>query len=101
MYLQKVLASLALATLLSTGTAVAQQEVKFGHVGEPGSLFDRTAQEFAKRANAKLGNKAKVTVFGSSQLGSDTELMKKLKLGTVDLALPSTVMSSAVAKIGR
>ena len=33
-------------------------------------------------------------VYGSSQLGSDTEMMKKLKLGTVDLAMPSTVMSS-------
>ena len=33
-------------------------------------------------------------VFGSSQLGGDKELMQKLKLGTVDLALPSTVMSS-------
>jgi TRAP-type transport system periplasmic protein len=41
-----------------------------------------------------------VTVFGSSQLGHDTELLKKLKLGTVDLALPSTVMSSQVAMFG-
>jgi tripartite ATP-independent transporter DctP family solute receptor len=84
-----------------TGAACAQQlEIKFGHVGEPGSLFDRTAQEFAKRANAKLGDKAKVVVYGSSQLGGDSELLKKLKLGTVDLALPSTVMSSQVPMFG-
>jgi tripartite ATP-independent transporter DctP family solute receptor len=76
------------------GTAVAQTELKFGHVGEPGSLFAKSAEEFAKRANGKLGAKAKVVVFGSSQLGGDKELMQKLKLGTVDLALPSTVMSS-------
>jgi tripartite ATP-independent transporter DctP family solute receptor len=69
-------------------------ELKFGHVGEPGSLFAASAEEFAKRANAKLGNKAKVVVFGSSQLGGDKELLQKLKLGTVDFALPSTVMSS-------
>jgi TRAP-type transport system periplasmic protein len=99
MQLAKSLLSLAFATALSA-TAIAQTEVKFGHVGEPGSLFDLSSQEFAKRANAKLGNKAKVVVYGSSQLGSDTELMKKLKLGTVDLALPSTVMSSAVASFG-
>lgn len=76
------------------GPAAAQTEIKFGHVGEPGSLFAASADEFARRANAKLGNKAKVVVFGSSQLGGDKELLQKLKLGTVDIALPSTVMSS-------
>jgi tripartite ATP-independent transporter DctP family solute receptor len=74
--------------------ASAQTEIKFGHVGEPGSLFAASADEFAKRANAKLGAKAKVVVYGSSQLGGDKELLQKLKLGTVDMALPSTVMSS-------
>jgi tripartite ATP-independent transporter DctP family solute receptor len=69
-------------------------ELKFGHVGAPGSLFAVSAEEFARRANARLGDKAKVVVFGSSQLGGDKELLQKLKLGTVDFALPSTVMSS-------
>ncbi len=100
MTLTKTILTLAAAVLLSAGTAAAQTEIKFGHVGEPGSLFDRSAQEFAKRANAKLGSKAKVVVYGSSQLGGDTELLKKLKLGTVDLALPSTVMSSQVGSFG-
>jgi TRAP-type transport system periplasmic protein len=39
-------------------------------------------------------------VFGSSQLGGDKELLQKLKLGTVDIALPSTVMSSEVDLFG-
>ena len=39
-------------------------------------------------------------VYGSSQLGSDGELLKKLKLGTVDLALPSTVMTSVAPEFG-
>lgn len=91
-----VLAALA----LSATAAHAQTEIKFGHVGEPGSLLDKSSQEFAKRVNAKLGDKAKVVIYGSSQLGGDSELMKKLKLGTVDLALPSTVMSSQVPVFG-
>jgi TRAP-type transport system periplasmic protein len=78
----------------ASGSALAQTEIKLGHVGNPGSLFAQSAEEFAKRANAKLGDKAKVVVFGSSQLGGDSELVQKLKLGTVDLALPSTVMST-------
>lgn len=89
-----------LATTLAPSAARAEADVKLGHVGEPGSLFDRTAQEFARRANDNLGGKAKVTAYGSSQLGGDSDLLKKLKLGTVDLALPSTVMSSQVALFG-
>jgi tripartite ATP-independent transporter DctP family solute receptor len=84
----------ALLVVLLAGPALAQVEIKLGHVGEPGSLFAKSSEEFAKRANSKLGGKAKVVVFGSSQLGGDKELLQKLKLGTVELALPSTVMSS-------
>jgi tripartite ATP-independent transporter DctP family solute receptor len=80
--------------LFAAGTALAQVELKLGHVGEPGSLFAKSSEEYAKRVNEKLGGKAKVVVFGSSQLGGDKELMQKLKLGTVELAVPSTVMSS-------
>jgi tripartite ATP-independent transporter DctP family solute receptor len=90
----------ALACAAMAAPAAAQMELKFGHVGEPGSLFEASAQEFAKRANAKLGGKAKVVVYGSSQLGGDKELLQKLKLGTVDFALPSTVMSSEVDLFG-
>ena len=100
MHLSKLVLPLAAVLSIATGSAAAQTEIKFGHVGEPGSLFDRSAQEFARRANAKLGAKAKVVAYGSSELGGDPELMKKLKLGTVDLALPSTVMSSQVASFG-
>ncbi len=89
-----------LIALFSAGSALAQMELKFGHVGNPGSLFDKSANEFAKRANAKLGGKAKVVVFGSSQLGNDRQLLQKLKLGTVDFALPSTVMSSEADVFG-
>ena len=79
---------------------LAQTEIKLGHVGEPGSIFQKSSDEFAKRANAKLGNKAKVVVYGSSQLGGDKEMLQKVKLGTVDIAVPSTVMSSEADMFG-
>ncbi len=85
---------LAFAAYVPLPAAADALELKLGHVGGPGSLFELSSLEFAKRANAKLGDKAKVVVFGSSQLGGDKELMQKLKLGTVDFAVPSTVMSS-------
>ena len=90
-------ASLGLAGLIP---AHAQTEIKFGHVGNPGSLFEASANEFARIANAKLGNKAQVVVYGSSQLGGDKEMVQKLKLGTLDFALPSSVMTSEVDLFG-
>ena len=89
-----VCALLALAAAAFAPFAFAQIESKLGHGGEPGSIFQKSADEFARRANARLGGKAKVVVFGSSQLGGDKEMLQKLKLGTVDIAIPSTVMSS-------
>ncbi len=80
--------------------AFAQTEIKFGHVGEPGSLYQVVGDEFARRANELLAGKAKVVIFGSSQLGGDKEMLQKLRLGTLDLSLPSTIMSSEVEAIG-
>jgi TRAP-type transport system periplasmic protein len=85
---------------LAVAPALAQTEIKVGHVGEPGSIFQKSADEFARAANAKLGDKAKVVVYGSSQLGGDKEMLQKVKLGTVDFAVPSTVMSSEVDLFG-
>jgi tripartite ATP-independent transporter DctP family solute receptor len=88
------------AAVVVAGSARAETEIKLGHVGEPGSLIEAVANEFAKRANAKLAGKAKVVTFGSSQLGNDNDMMKKLKLGTIDLVQPSTVMSSYIPSFG-
>ena len=51
-------AALAAAAWFAAGPAFAQIEIKLGHVGEPGSLFQQSSDEFAKRANAKLAGKA-------------------------------------------
>ncbi len=92
-------AAVAVAAAIA-GSAWAQTELKLGHVGEPGSLFQMTSDEFARRANERLAGKAKIVVFGSSQLGGDREMLQKLKLGTIDFAVPSTVMSSEVDLFG-
>jgi len=96
----KILAVALLAAGICAKANAADMELKFGHVGAPGSLFALSAEEFARRANEKLGDKAEVVVFGSSQLGKDKELLQKLKLGTVDFALPSTVMSTVSDEFG-
>ncbi|HTH79821.1 MAG TPA: TRAP transporter substrate-binding protein [Ramlibacter sp.] len=90
------------AAALAFGASAWAQviELKLGHVGEPGSLFQKSADEYAKRVNAKLAGKVKIITYGSSQLGGDKEMLQKLKLGTLDFAVPSTVMSSEVDLFG-
>lgn len=97
--LKKIIVTLSLSMIASSAFA-DKIILKYGHVGKPGSLFEASVEEFAKRANAKLGDKAEVQVFGSSQLGKDKELLQKLKLGQITFSLPSSVMSSVADEFG-
>lgn len=60
MKLLKVLATTAVAVVLSSSAYAEKLQLKFGHVGAPGSLFAESAEEFARVANEKLGDKAEV-----------------------------------------
>ena len=94
-----ILASVATLAMPLAASA-ADLTLRFGHVGNPGSLFEASADAFAKCANDKLGERAEVQTFGASQLGKDRELLQKLKLGQVDFSLPSSVMSSVAPEFG-
>lgn len=81
--------------------AAAQMlELKFGTTNPPGGVQYLSAEEFVKRFNAKMAGKAKMELFHSGQLGSDGEMLQKLKLGTLDLSQPSTATSSVLPEFG-
>ncbi len=84
----------------SGGEEGGVHEIKLGHVGAPGSLYDLTAAEFARRVHERLPGRASVAVFGASQLGGDEAMLQRLRLGTLHLSMPSTVMSSVVDAFG-
>jgi tripartite ATP-independent transporter DctP family solute receptor len=88
------------ALVMPLAASAADMTLRFGHVGNPGSLFEESADAFAECANGRLGDRAEVQTFGSSQLGDDRELLQKLKLGQVDFSLPSSVMSSVAPEFG-
>jgi TRAP-type transport system periplasmic protein len=69
-------------------------ELTLGHNGGAGSLYEISANEFARRANDRFKGSAHLTVIGNSALGDDNAVMEKVKSGTVNLALPASVMSS-------
>ncbi|EAS49645.1 periplasmic substrate-binding protein, TRAP-type C4-dicarboxylate transporter [Aurantimonas manganoxydans SI85-9A1] len=88
----------AAALLAASGFAQAQEEIIFGLSAANGSLQERTASEFARRANEKLGDTAVVKVFDSSQLGKDKDMLQKIKLGTMHMTLPSSTMPEIAAE---
>lgn len=97
------IAAFAVGAVLALGgaPAVAQpMEIVFGISAKTGSLQQVTAAEFTRRANEKLGDRAQVVLYDSAQLGKDKELMQKLKIGSVHLALPSSIMSSVADEFG-
>ncbi len=89
--------AVAAAIIFCAPTAVQAQapnEIIFGISAEAGSLQALTGEEFTRRVNEKLAGKATVKFFASSQLGGDKELMQKLRLGSVHLSMPSSIMST-------
>jgi TRAP-type transport system periplasmic protein len=96
-----VVVALGLAVLTGTaGQSTAGTVIRMGHVGYPGSLFALANDEFAKRANEALKGKYEVKVFHSSQLGSDEEMLKGIKVGVLEMFQPSTIMSTVDQKFG-
>jgi tripartite ATP-independent transporter DctP family solute receptor len=92
--MKKTLIAAVVASFAAVPATAADTTLRFGHVGAPGSLFEATVNHYAACVAEKSGGKVEVQTFGSSQLGTDKKLLQKLKLGQVDFALPSSVMSS-------
>ena len=56
--------------------------IRLGHVGFPGpaSIFAIMGDEYAKRVNSSLKGRVEVKVFHSSQLGTDEQMMRGIKV---------------------
>ncbi|MCP1314495.1 MULTISPECIES: TRAP transporter substrate-binding protein [unclassified Halomonas] len=93
-FFKPAIVAAALSLGLGALGASANTEIRLGHVGGPGSLFEITANRFAELANERLEGVAEVSVYGNSQLGGDESMLRRLRLGSLDLTIPSTVMSS-------
>ncbi len=85
---------------VANGQGPSPKVIRLGHVGYPGSLFALSSDEYAKRVNGALKGGYQVKVFHSSQLGSDEEMLKGIKVGVLEMFLPSTVMSTVDPRFG-
>jgi len=81
------LALIAVAAIVASGPAAAQQKLKWAHVYETSEPYHTesvwAAAEIKKRTNGKFD----IEVFPASSLGKETDINQGLALGTVDMII--------------
>ncbi len=77
------------AAFLVSSTFAAEYTIKFSHVVSPNTPKGKAADFFAKRVKELTNGKVEVKVFPNSQLYTDKAVMKALKIGNVQMAVPS------------
>ncbi|HEX5794714.1 MAG TPA: TRAP transporter substrate-binding protein [Geminicoccaceae bacterium] len=98
----KVWLTAAMGAVLATSVASAQDqiEIRFGTTNPPGGMQYLSGDEWVKRVNEKAGDLVQADIYGSSQLGDDTEMLQKVRLGTLEVSQPSTIMSTVLPEFG-
>ncbi len=74
--------------------------IRLGHVAFPGSLFDIVSTRFANDVNAALKGRVEMKVFHSSQLGTDEQMIKGIRVAAPEMQVPSTIMSTVDQRYG-
>ncbi len=77
------------AGLLLCATAHAQVVLKLAHYAEATHPANLAALSFAKRVEERTKGQVKVSVFPASALGSPPEQLQQVKLGAIDMGLPT------------
>lgn len=88
------------ATLLS-GFGCAPDDggvtvLRIGHIGFAESPFDHGTRRFEELVESRFPGRVDVQVFGAAQLGEDREMLDGLRLGTLQMHVPSSVLHSVV-----
>ncbi|PXX89582.1 ABC transporter substrate-binding protein [Marinobacter vulgaris] len=71
--------------MAGSGSALAQTELRWGHVYESQSPYHEWAEWAAKAFEERTDGRYSIEVYPSSSLGKQTDLAEGLELGTVDI----------------
>jgi tripartite ATP-independent transporter DctP family solute receptor len=87
-----VLAIFSLAVIwVDLGTCQEKPvSLKLGHAVAPEHPYHLGAVKFAELVAQRTGNKVKIDVYPSTQLGNERDMVEGLQLGTIDLVVTST-----------
>ena len=82
--------AVAIASLcLMPAGAFAQTVLKFAHYAETTHPAHASAMQFAKNVEVRTNGRIKVDVFPANQLGAPPEQLQQVKLGTIDIGVPT------------
>jgi tripartite ATP-independent transporter DctP family solute receptor len=92
----KAVALLLLAALAGCSPAAdsGKRVIRLGHIGFPDSPFDKGCRRFKELLEARFPDRVEVRIYGAAQLGEDKEMLEGLRLGTLELHVPSSVLHS-------
>jgi TRAP-type transport system periplasmic protein len=82
------------------GEKTGLRVIRLGHIGYPDSPYDQGAKRFKELLEARLPGRVEVRIFGSAQLGEDKEMLEGLRLGTLEMHVPSSVLHSVEPLFG-
>lgn len=69
----------------TNGTGNEEQvNIKLGHAMSEGTNATKLIAEFAKEVNEKTEGRVNIDVYPNSQLGSETDMLEQIQLGTLD-----------------
>ncbi|HUN52572.1 MAG TPA: TRAP transporter substrate-binding protein [Candidatus Sulfotelmatobacter sp.] len=63
--------------------------LRFAHFADEGHPANIAAKQFASQVEKRTGGAIKVNIFPNNQLGGPPEQAQQLKLGTIDMGLPT------------
>ncbi len=92
--------ALALGAACSSGDDSGATVIRLGHIGFPDSPFDHGARHFKALVEARFPGQVEIRIFGTGQLGEDKEMLEGLRLGTLEMHVPSSVLHSVAPEFG-
>jgi len=91
-FLKSIVVFTGLALALAApyvASAAAPLTLRFAHFAQEDHPANIAAKQFASRVEARTGGAIKINIFPNNMLGGPPEQAQQIKLGTIDMGLPT------------
>ena len=84
-----ILVGLALVLAVPYGSMAAPLTLRFAHFAQEDHPANIAAKQFASRVEARTKGAIKINIFPNNQLGGPPEQAQQIKIGAIDMGLPT------------
>ena len=85
--MKKLIAIFFIFSLVLSNAAFAKTELKLAVVTKPGSAQNVVAEKFKELLEQKAADKYSVKIYHSASLGTETEILQQIQLGSVHMGV--------------